>query len=144
MGVYTCIEDSVKGESGQTTTQVDSAVLRDDGPRAPGQSGGRQEGIQSQILDLTLTRCWRKKAKARMNWDLKNKATVLGWWVMLADDRTNGFSPWMKFLFAPLIWCPTKNILVFCPFINKFSIFNWTPDAQRAHLLLKVCTLSLP
>lgn len=46
----------MKGESGQTITQVDSAVLTDDGPRAPGHSAGRQEGIQSQILDLTLTR----------------------------------------------------------------------------------------
>lgn len=67
MCVYTCRKNSVKGESGQTTAQVYSAILRDDGPRAPGQSAGRQEGIQSQIQDLTLTRCQRKKAKARMN-----------------------------------------------------------------------------
>lgn len=57
----------MKGESGQTTAQVYSAILRDDGPRAPGQSAGRQEGIQSQTQDLTLTRCQKKKAKARMN-----------------------------------------------------------------------------
>lgn len=30
--------------------------------------------------------------------------------MLLADDRINGFSLWLKF-FAPLIWCPIKNTL---------------------------------